>query len=430
MRWKPVPAASSGSWVKTTELPLNESRTFFHSQINQPVNLTFHFPTMPPRILLPLALLLAACGQQPEGGAHGGMQMPPAPVTLASVETRELVEWEEFTGRVEAVETVELRPRVSGYITEVHFQAGALVKKGEVLFTIDQRPFETKLRAAKAEVARAEANAQAMKREFDRVSALLSAKAIAPEQAEARESMYKQGAAALESAKAAEHSAEIEFEHTTVEAPISGRISRTLTTTGNYVTAGTTILTTIVTVDPVYVYADIDENSLLKLQALQRDKKLYTNGDNRVPVELQLSDENGFPHQGHVESFDNRLNASTGSMVLRAEFPNTDGKLTPGLFARIRLPMTAKYAALLIDEKSILTDQANKYVLGIDETKQPAISVYKPVVIGPVIDGKRIIRSGVKPGDKIIINGQARLPQPGMPVAPAEPATSKDTAAK
>ena len=154
MRWKPVPAASSGSWVKTTELPLNESRTFFHSQINQPVNLTFHFPTMPPRILLPLALLLAACGQQPEGGAHGGMQMPPAPVTLASVETRELVEWEEFTGRVEAVETVELRPRVSGYITEVHFQAGALVKKGEVLFTIDQRPFETKLRAAKAELRR------------------------------------------------------------------------------------------------------------------------------------------------------------------------------------------------------------------------------------------------------------------------------------
>ncbi|MBE2283175.1 MAG: efflux RND transporter periplasmic adaptor subunit [Prosthecobacter sp.] len=385
---------------------------------------------MKPQTLLPLILLLAACGKPPEGGGHGGGQMPPAPVTLAPVEQRELVEWEEFTGRVEAVETVELRPRVAGYITEVHFQAGALVKKGEVLFTIDQRPFETKLRAAKAEVARAEANAQAMKREFDRVSALLAAKAIAPEQAETRESMFKQGQAALEAAKASEHSAEIEFEHSTVKAPISGRISRTMTTTGNFVTAGTTLLTTIVTVDPVYVYADIDENSLLKLQALRRDKKLFTNGDNRVPVELQLSDEAGFPHKGHVESFDNRLDASTGSMVLRAEFPNTDGKLTPGLFARIRLPMTGKYAALLVDEKSILTDQANKYVLGVDESKQPAVSVYKPVVIGPAIDGKRIVRSGLTAGDKIIINGQARLPMPGMPVAPVSGDGAKQASAK
>jgi RND family efflux transporter MFP subunit len=378
--------------------------------------------------LLPLVLFVAACDKPPAGGPPGA-QMPPAPVTLAVVEQKELVEWQEFTGRIEALQTVELRPRVSGYITDVHFKAGALVKKDEILFTIDQRLFETKRRAAKAEVARAEANAQAMKREFDRVSALLAAKAIAPEQAESRESMHKQGQAALEAAKAVEHSAEIEFEHSTVRAPISGRISRTLATTGNFVTAGSTVLTTIVTVDPVYVYADIDENSLLKLQALQRDQKLFTNGDNRVPVELQLSDEKRFSHEGHIESFDNRLNASTGSMVLRAEFPNKDGKLTPGLFARIRLPMTGKYAALLIDEKSILTDQANKYVLGVDESKQPALSVYKPVVIGPVIDGKRIIRSGVKPGDKIIINGQARLPQPGMPVVPLEREAAEQAAA-
>jgi RND family efflux transporter MFP subunit len=378
--------------------------------------------------LLPLVLFLAACDKPPAGGPPA-VQMPPAPVTVATVEQKELVEWQEFTGRIEALQTVELRPRVSGYITDVHFKAGALVKKDEILFTIDQRLFETKRRAAKAEVARAEANAQAMKREFDRVSALLAAKAIAPEQAESRESMHKQGQAALEAAKAVEHSAEIEFEHSTVRSPISGRISRTLATTGNFVTAGSTVLTTIVTVDPVYVYADIDENSLLKLQALQRDQKLFTNGDNHVPVELQLSDEKSFSHVGHIESFDNRLNASTGSMVLRAEFPNKDGKLTPGLFARIRLPMTGKYAALLIDEKSILTDQANKYVLGVDESKQPALSVYKPVVIGPVIDGKRIIRSGVKPGDKIIINGQARLPQPGMPVAPVEREAAEQAAA-
>ena len=376
--------------------------------------------------LLSLMVLLAACHKPPAGGGAAG-PMPPSPVTLAPVEQRELVEWEEFTGRVEAVETVELRPRVAGYITEVHFQAGELVKKDQILFTIDQRPFETRLRAARAEVTRAEANAQAMKREFDRVSSLLAAKAIAPEQAESRENMFRQGEAALEAARATEHSAQIEFEHTEVKAPIAGRISRAITTKGNYVTAGTTVLTTIVTVDPVHVYADIDENSLLKLQALQREGKLFTNGAGRVPVELQLSNEKDFPHKGHVESFDNRLDAGTGSMVLRAEFPNGDGALTPGLFARIRLPMTAKYRALLVDEKSILTDQANKYVLGVDDKN---ISVYKPVVIGPAIDGKRIIRSGVAAGDKIIVNGQGRLPVPGMPVAPQEATLTKETAAK
>jgi RND family efflux transporter MFP subunit len=177
------------------------------------------------------------------------------------------------------------------------------------------------------------------------------------------------------------------------------------------------------------VYADIDENSLLKLQALQRDKTTFTNGNGRMPVELQLSNEKDFPRQGHVESFDNRLDASTGSMVLRAEFDNKDGSLTPGLFARIRLPMTGKDNALLVDEKSILTDQANKYVLGIDESKQPAVSVYKSVTIGPAIDGKRIIRTGLNAGEKIIINGQARLPMPGMPVAPVEGEVAKQAAA-
>ncbi|HAL72023.1 MAG TPA: efflux transporter periplasmic adaptor subunit [Verrucomicrobiales bacterium] len=382
---------------------------------------------MKPQTLLPLVLLLAACGKTPQAGPGG--QMPPAPVTLAPVEQKALVEWEEFTGRVEPVEMVELRPRVAGYITEVHFQAGALVKKGDILFTIDQRPFQTKLRVATAEVQRAEARAPAAKREYDRVSALLAAKAIAPEQGEMRESMFRQGEAALESAKATQHSAEIEMEHTEVKAPISGRISRAITTTGNFVTAGTTLLTTIVTVDPVYVYTDIDENSLLRLQALQRDKKLFTNAEGKVPVELQLSNEKDFPHKGHIESFDNRLDASTGSMILRAVFSNTDGSLTPGLFARVRLPMTSEYPALLVDEKSILTDQAHKYVLGVDDKN---ISVYKPVVIGPTINGKRIIRSGLAAGDRIIINGQARLPQPGMPVQPVEaPAVpAKDTAAR
>lgn len=371
----------------------------------------------PTLFCLLLPLLLAGCHQP---AASPPPAMPPSPVTIAPVEQRPIVEWEEFTGRVEAREMVELRPRVSGYITEVKFQAGELVKQDDVLFLIDPRPFQTRLEGAAAEVARAEAVAQAAKSESDRVTALLSAKAISPEEGESRRALYLQAEAGLAAAKAALHSAELELSHTEVRAPITGRISRALTTTGNYVTNGTTVLTTIVTVDPVYVYTDIDENSLLKLQALRRENQLFTDEKGRVPVELQLSNETDFSRQGHIESFDNRLDAGTGSMILRVEFPNPDGDLTPGLFARVRLPMTARYDALLVDEKSILTDQANKYVLGVDEN---SLSVYRPVVIGPSIDGKRVIRDGLKAGEKIIVNGQSRLPQPGMPVVAQDAAT-------
>lgn len=372
---------------------------------------------MKPRLILLPLISLAACGKPegpPQGGAGG---MPPAQVTVAPVEQRPLVEWEEFTGRVDATETVELRPRVSGYITEVHFEAGAMVEKGQILFTVDQRPFETRLRAAKAEVASAEAAALTAEKEYDRVQKLLAARAISPEQAEGREGAKLQAQAALEAAKAAEHSAEIEMEHSEVTAPISGRISRTMTTVGNFVTAGTTILTTIVTVDPVFVYTDIDENSLLRLQTLEREGRLYTDEKGRVPVEVQLADEKTFPHKGWIESFDNRLDPATGSMVVRCELPNANGRLTPGLFTRVRLPMTPEYDALLIEAEAVLTDQANKYVLGLSPENT---TVYKPVVIGPSIDGKRIVRSGLAAGERIIVNGMARLPQPGMAVQPVE----------
>jgi len=376
---------------------------------------------------LPLILLLAACGRPSAGPPMG--EMPPAQVTLGVVEEKKLVEWEEFTGRVEPVETVELRPRVSGYITGVRFEAGSLVRKDEVLFTIDPRPFQTRLDGARAELARTEAAAKAARLEFDRVSSLLAAKAIAPEQAEARESAWHQAQAAQASAAADVRSAELQLSHCEVRAPISGRVGRALTTPGNYVTDGSTVLTTIVTAAPVHVYVDIDENSLLRLQELRREKKLYTNGQGRVPVELQLSNESGFGHRGHIESFDNRLNAATGSMVVRCEFANEKGELTPGLFARVRLPVTAEYPAMLLDEKAVLTDQANKYVLGVEEKDGQLVSAYKPVVIGPALEGRRIIRSGLKAGEKVIINGMARLPQPGLPVAPVQADAAKQVSA-
>lgn len=369
------------------------------------------------RLLAPL-LLLTACGSPPEEPQGGGGQMPPVQVTLAEVETRKLVEWEEFTGRVDAADTVELRPRVSGYIVKVHFEAGAEVEKDAILFTIDQSLFDASRRAAKAEVARAEAAAGLAKREFDRVNELLAARAIAPEQAESRESAHLQSLAAVEAAKAALQTAEIEMEHTEVRAPIAGRIGRAIVTEGNYVSAGSTLLTTIVSVDPAHVYADIDENSLLRLLALRRDGGLLLNGDDRIPVEVQLADESGFPHKGFVESFDNRLDASTGSMVLRCELPNPEGRLTPGLFARVRLPMTAEYEALLVAEESVLTDQASKYVIGVSPD---SASVFKPIEVGPSYEGKRIVRSGLAAGEKVVVNGMARLPQPGIPVQPVDP---------
>jgi RND family efflux transporter MFP subunit len=375
--------------------------------------------------LLILAVLLLQCNRPPGGGADGGgMQMPPAQVTLAEVEEKRLVEWQEFTGRVEAMETVELRPRVSGYLDGVLFEAGQLVEKDEKLFTIDRRAFETKLAQAAAELKRAEVAEMTSKKEFDRVKALLAAKALSPEQADTRESVYLQAAAALEGARAAHHSAEIELSHTEVRAPISGRISRAMVTPGNYVSGlpgGASLLTTIVSVNPVFVYVDIDENSLIQLQGLRKQGKILMDEKKRIPVRMQLSGEKGFAHQGFIESFDNRLDASTGTLVVRAQFEDAEGKLTPGLFARVEIPMTAEYPALLIEDSSILTDQANKYVLGVNEQ---SLSVYQPLVVGPTYEGKRIVRSGVKKGDKIIVNGQARLPMPGMPVV-AVPARGK-----
>lgn len=384
-------------------------------------------------VALLLLLLFTQCQRGPSealGDAAAAPSMPPSPVTLEPVEERRLVEWSEFTGRVEAMEMVELRPRVSGYLHAVHFEAGQLVEKDQPLFTIDQSAFKTRLAQAAAELKRAEVAVMTTKKEFDRVKMLLEARALSPEQADARESAYLQAEAALEGAKAAHHSAEIELSHTEVRAPIAGRISRALVTPGNYVSGmpgGATLLTTIVTVNPVYVYVDIDENSLLQLQNLRRQNQLLLDQDGHIPVLMQLSGEEGFPHQGFIESFDNRLDAATGSLVVRAQFEDPDGMLTPGLFARVKIPMTAEYAALLVTDSAILTDQANKYVLGVSSDH---LSEYRPVVLGPAYEGKRIVRSGLNKGDSIIVNGQARLPMPGMPVMPVPAEGGKEQAAQ
>jgi multidrug efflux system membrane fusion protein len=338
-------------------------------------------------------------------------------VTVEAVREQEIVEWDEFTGRTEAVEMVEVRPRVSGHIQAVQFQSGQLVRKGDVLFVIDPRWHKAELDQREAEYEQARIRVENSEREARRTDQLLSSKAISTEEADARIARYQEAKAALLAARAARDTARLDLEHTEVRAPIDGKVSRALRTTGNYVSGvagGATLLTTLVSVDPVYVYADVDENSLLKFNELARRQKLSRDGNGEIPVELQLADENGFPHIGHIESFDNRLDASTGSILLRAVFPNREGRIVPGLFARIRVPLSARYAALLVEEQAIGTDQGQKYVLTLSETNTVE---YRPVELGPAIDGRRVVRSGLRPGEQIVVNGLQRV-RPGMPVTP------------
>jgi RND family efflux transporter MFP subunit len=338
-------------------------------------------------------------------------------VTVAPVEQKEIVELDEFTGRIEPVETVEIRPRVSGYIQEVKFQSGQLVKKGDLLFQIDPRWHQAAFEQRQAEFQQAKVHLENAQREADRTPQLLTNNAISLEESDARQSRYQEAKSAMLAAQAALDSARLDLEYTQVRAPIQGRVSRALLTEGNYVSGtagGATMLTTIVSVDPVYVYADMDENSLLRFNALAYSRKLEADGSGRIPVELQLADEQDFPHQGFIESFDNRLNADTGSILLRAVFPNGDGRIVPGLFARIRVPLTERHPALLVEERAIGTDQAQKFVLTLTSSNTVA---YRQVQLGPVIGDRRVVRTGLEKNEEIVVNGLQRV-RPGMPVAP------------
>lgn len=376
-----------------------------------------------------LSLALSGCGK-----GQNQMQAPPPPtVTIAPVIQENLVEWNEFTGRTEAVESVEVRPRVSGHIQEVKFQSGQLVKKGDVLFVIDPRPYQAAYDQRAAEFEQAKARYENAGRMAQRATKLLERKTIASEAADTTVSEFQEAKAAVLAAQASMESARLDLEFTEVRAPIDGRVSRALLTVGNYVSGNAgaaSLLTTLVSVNPIYVYSDIDENSLLRFNALAA-KRAAAGNNGRVDVEMELADETGFPHKGYIESFDNRLDANTGTILLRAVFPNDDGRIVPGLFARIRVPASELQPTLLVDEAAIGTDQAQKFVLTLDDKNTV---LYRKVVLGPEIDGKRVIRSGLQAGEKIIVNGLQRA-RPGLPVTPEERVAdqtnpSKKTAAR
>jgi multidrug efflux system membrane fusion protein len=301
-----------------------------------------------------------------------------------------------------------------------------LVKKGDVLFVIDPRWHQAEFNRREAEYQQAKVRLETAEREARRTEQLLASKAISTEEGEARQSRFSEAQAALLAAEAARDSSRLDLEFTEIRAPIDGRVSRALVTPGNFVSGvagNSTVLTTVVTVDPVYVYADFDENSLLKFNHLVREKKLPTGENGKIPVQLQLGNEEGFSHEGHIESFDNRLDAGTGSILLRAVFPNNDGLIVPGLFARLRVPISENYAAILINESSVGTDQALKFVLTLSESNTVE---YRQVKLGPSIEGMRVVRSGLKPGEEIVVNGLARV-RPGMPVVAEKAGGKKDT---
>lgn len=357
-------------------------------------------------------LTLSACGRDAAAQQNAA---PPAPqVTVAAAISRKVTEFEEFTGRFEAVERVEIRPRVSGYISSVNFKEGSEVKKGDVLFVIDPRPYQAERDKAAAGLAQARSQLVLAKSERERAAKLLSQHAISQEEYDTRTAGREQAQANVEAAQAALDAAALNLTFTRVTAPISGRISRALVTSGNFVTNGQTPLTTLVSLDPIYVSFDGDEQEYLKYTKLARAAGTASSQEARNPVQVGLANESGFPHQGVMVFVDNALDPTTGTIRSRALFDNHERQFTPGLFARIKLLGNAQHDAVQVNDSAIGTDQTVRYVLVLDKANKVE---YRPVQLGPVIDGLRVVQSGLAPGETIVVNGLQRV-RPGAQVQP------------
>lgn len=359
------------------------------------------------------ALVLTACGK-PEAVSQGAAPAAPQ-VSVAQVVYERITEWDEFTGRLQAPETVNLVPRVSGYIEQVHFSEGALVAKGDLLLQIDARPFAAEVARLSAELQSAQSAAVQAGNEYHRAEKLSSARAISAEMLDSRLARKQQTAATVAAVQAALQRAELDLSYTRITAPISGRVSYAMVTAGNYVNAGQSQLTSLVSTAKMYAYFDVDEQSYLKYARLtDAGKRADTRDASANPVYMALANDSSYPHIGQLDFVDNQLDAQTGTIRIRASFANSDNNLLPGLFARIKLVGSASYDGVLIDEKAIGTDLNNKFVLLVNSDNQLE---YRAVTLGEKINGLRIVREGLAASDKIVVNGLQRV-MPNMQIEP------------
>jgi multidrug efflux system membrane fusion protein len=359
-------------------------------------------------LALAAVLVLSACGKAPESA----QQMPAAKVSVAEVIEQPINEWDEFTGRLEAPESVDIRPRVSGFVDRVAFNEGSLVKKGDLLFQIDPRPFQAEVKRLEAQLQQARASLARTQSEASRGERLRQSNAISAELADARASAAAEAKAAVAGIQAELDNARLNLSFTRVTAPIDGRVSRAEITEGNLVNAGQSHLTTLVSTDKVYAYFDADERVFLKYVELARQAGGQTR--DASPVYLGLSSEEGHPHLGQLDFLDNQVNPQTGTIRGRAVFDNSDGRFTPGLYARLKLVGSGQCDAALIRDEAVGTDLGKKYVLVLD--KDNAVQ-YRAIELGPKLAGLRIVRSGLAEGEKIVVNGLQRA-FPGSTVDP------------
>jgi RND family efflux transporter MFP subunit len=363
--------------------------------------------------LVAAALALAACEDQKPGGAAVA-PAPPPPVTVAKPVVKDIVELDEFTGRFEAVATVEVRARVGGYLQAVNFTDGKIVKEGDPLFVIDPRPYQAALNQAEANAAGIRTQITWARAELERAERLTRTGVAAERTLEERRQQYLQAEADLAAARAAIDQARLDLGFTDIRAPISGRISRKLVTEGNLVTANETLLTTIVALDPIYFYFDVDERSYLAYSRMGTDASRQTNGEVGVDITVALADEKEPRHKGRIDFFDNRVDQSTGTMRARAVLPNPDLMLVPGLFGRIQIPGSPLYRAVMVPDESISSDLDRRFVYVVGEDGGVAQKAVRP---GPRQDGYRIVRQGLTGEEMIVVNGLQRARLSGK-VAP------------
>jgi membrane fusion protein, multidrug efflux system len=363
------------------------------------------------------AAVLAGCGQgqQQESAAE-----PPA-VTVANPVQRTVVDQDEYVGRFAALDSVEIRSRLSGYLSGIHFKDGQMVKKGDLLFTIDRRPFQIALEQMKANLAQARANLAFTEADLQRGQQLLSNKTITEQVFDQRTQAKRVAEAAVAAQEAMVHSAELDLEqYSELHSPIDGRIGDRRVAVGNLVTGGTggatTLLATIVSVDPIRFEFSFDEASYLRYVRFATSSQDVASLHGNVPVTLKLIDEKDFPHQGKIDFVDNVIDRSSGTIRGRAVFDNADGIFTPGMFGRVRVPGSPPYAALLIPDAAIGTEQARKFVLVVDDGD---VARQKYITVGQLDDGLRVVKDGLAATDRVIVNGLMRA-RPGQKVSPQQ----------